>query len=308
MKKILSICIPTYKRAELMTEMLKSIYSQGVDENLFEVCVSDNSPTDELDGLVQKYSCHANFVYKKSDCKGFMNSIEALKLGSGKFLKLLNDYSIFRENALSDMIDFVKSLKEGESAVTFGMGSVNNTDKVASYKSFNDFMYAVNKTVTWSTAFAIWKSDFDRIIEAAEPNYMYPHTTLLFMLTDKKEYIVNNHIYVANKEPKKKGGYNLTDNFIRIFLSMVKEMLLSKKVITDETYFKIEERMLDFVAYWYFIATNDERYTFSFDDTEQIIMDVCGEKALKLYKRYFKKYKIKQIFKNIYHSLKGLKK
>ena len=51
---LVSICIPTYKREEIVRQTLKSIFSQGVDASLFEVCITDNSDSDETKNLLEK--------------------------------------------------------------------------------------------------------------------------------------------------------------------------------------------------------------------------------------------------------------
>ncbi len=51
---ILSICIPTYKREYIIDELIAGIYEQGCDNNLFEVCITDNSKTDETKNLIEK--------------------------------------------------------------------------------------------------------------------------------------------------------------------------------------------------------------------------------------------------------------
>ena len=93
-KPIVSICIPTYGRVEILKNTLDSIFSQCVESAKFEVCISDNSPTDETEQMLKLYfSDKTNLVYSKSTSEGFINSIEALKLGDGKFLKLHNNYT-----------------------------------------------------------------------------------------------------------------------------------------------------------------------------------------------------------------------
>ena len=50
---LLSICIPTYKRPEIVKKTIESIFSQGVENSLFDVCITDNSPTDETKNMIE---------------------------------------------------------------------------------------------------------------------------------------------------------------------------------------------------------------------------------------------------------------
>lgn len=69
---LLSICIPTYKRPEIIDQLLDTIYRQNVDHSIFEVCITDNSETDETKNVIEaKYKNIDNLRYKKTTCKGF---------------------------------------------------------------------------------------------------------------------------------------------------------------------------------------------------------------------------------------------
>lgn len=291
---IFSICIPTCKRPDILRETLKSIYSQDTQSSLFEVCISDNSDTDETEELIKnEFGNIANLVYKRSDCKGFFNSIEALKLGKGRFLKLLNDYSVLKENSLEKFITSVRNLKSPESVIFYSMHALRKQKVLQEFGNFNDFLYDISYYSTWSTSFAIWKKDFDCLIQSdIEIDYMYPHTSFLFALTDKKQYIVDDYEYVTNLQPKKKGGYNLVDNFVRIYLTMVEE-LYHKNYICKKTYLKIKNQILWFVADWKCQVKYNDCFTFTFDNCNQIIRNKCGTGAV-----------VKFEFKYFYHLCK----
>lgn len=286
---LLSICIPTFKREEILVSLINSIISQQVDTSLYEICITDNSETDETKNVIEKtFSQIENLTYKKVDCHGFMNSIEALKLGSGKFLKLHNDYSILKPNTLHQMIETIRLAEKDQATVFFSLGTLRNKQNIEIFNDYDSFMNNIGIQATWSSAFGIWKEDFDILMASGMiPNYMYPHTSLLHRMTNSKTYLVDNRKYVNNVEPKKKGGYNLVDNFVRIYLTMVREDLLEKAIIASATYDKLEDNILKFCASWYYIVkVYPERYTFGFNDEDNIVYNRCGERGLKRYKYY----------------------
>ena len=193
---ILSICIPTYKREYLIEKLINGIYAQNCDRSLFEVCITDNSETDETQKLIQdKFSGIENLHYKKVECEGYRNSIEALKLGNGQFLKLHNDYTMFHDGCLAKLIDNVAALAKDKPVVFY---TLRGKDEVRSFR------------------------DFDRLMtDGINCNSMYPHTSLLFAESWKNNFLVDEYGYFYNDQPKKKGGikgksgYNLVDNFVR---------------------------------------------------------------------------------------------
>ena len=272
---LLSICIPTFKREYLIDQILQTIYSQGCSLDLFEVCITDNSETDETKELIEtKYKDYENLHYKKVYCKGFMNSVEALKYGHGRFIKLHNDYSMFKIGSLQKLIDQVRRNQKEKPLIFY---TLRGKKPAKYYSDFDSFVKTINYLSTWSTSFAIWKEDLDRILATdIEPNYMYPHTTILFQEHFKKSFIVDDYVYFENVEPKKKGGYNLVDNFVRIYLTMVKKDLLVKGHISQKTYDMIEARIIRFVASCYVKLKDKPNYTFRFDGMKTLIVDQCG--------------------------------
>lgn len=294
---MLSICIPTYKREYLIDKLIEGIYSQNCDNSLFEVCITDNSETDETQNLIQsKYSGIENLHYKKVTCKGFLNSIEALKAGNGLLLKLHNDYSLFKEGSLQKLIDRAQKYQKDRPVIFY---SLRGKKDVETFNDFNGFMNRINYLSTWSTSFSIWKVDFDILLnKKIKCNYMYPHTSLLFGESKKTSYIVDDYPYFVNVEPKKKGGYNLVDNFVRIFLGIVKTDLLDKNLITNGTYRKIELNILRFCAARFIDVKNKKDYTFSFDNKKQIITDQCGLKGYLQFRLFVLGYKIRNIFRS----------
>lgn len=298
---LLSICVPTCKREYIVREMLNSIFSQDVDQNLFEVCITDNSETDETKRVIeQEFSGIANLFYKKVTCKGFLNSLEALKFGHGKLLKLHNDYSIFKPGALQKMIDVIKKYETIRPEIFFSMHELKQKNALNEFDSFDEFMYNIGYFSTWSTSFSIWRTDLEALmLTNIKTNYMYPHTTLLYKLTDKKKYVVDDFEYVTNLRPKKKGGYNLVDNFVRIYLTMLENDLLVERYISLETYKKIKNDIIRFVAFWYCEVKHSDNYTFTFENYNKLIKNKCGITGVAKFHIFNIWYVVKYYLRNI---------
>lgn len=295
---IISICIPTKNRVDILRETLKSILNENINPAIFEICVSDNSLTDETKNLInEEFSEVTNLRYNKSDCQGFLNSIEALKLGKGKLLKLHNDYSKFTRNGLILMIKRIETYTMTQPTIFFAMHSLENMHDVVEFDSFDNFLNNISYMSTWSSAFSIWKTDLDKLIaENVQVDHMFPHTTLLFSLTEKEQYVVDNSAYVENLPLKRKGGYNLIDNFVHIYLTMVSS-LLKKQIIRQETYNKIEKDIIKFSAHWYAVVKSNKNFTFTFENKNELIKNQCGKGAVKKFYCYFCYYYAKILAK-----------
>lgn len=300
-KPIVSICIPTYGRVEILKNTLDSIFTQWVENEKFEVCISDNSPTDETEQMLKMYySDKTNLVYNKSTCEGFLNSIEALKLGKGKFLKLHNNYTKFREGCLLKFIDFVSEYDDEKTTLFFTFGSINQDSDYVSYDSFDIFMYSISYFSTWSTSFGIMSKDFQNICSKDfKFDKMFPHTSLLFAMDSNKKFMVNNINYFNNQDVGQKGGYNLPQIFGTRYIGMCKDLLLENK-ISEKTYDSIKQGILTFIADWYLnVKFFAKKYTFSFDNWESIVFDLYGKEGISFVKKNYRKKMVKYIIKRL---------
>lgn len=290
-----SICIPTNGRPEILKETLDSIVSQGVDKQLYEICISDGSANNETEEMVKlNFGELINVKFKRSYCSSFLNLLEALKSGNGIYLKLHNDYSKFRDGELINFIKMIEKYKNSNSLIFFAFGALKNKNKIIEFESFDNFMQNIGYYSTWSSAFCISKKDFDNLINnKINIEMMFPHLSLLYACTDESLYIVDNHTYVSNIPLKKKGGYNLPKTFIHIYLSMTQQLLLDKK-ISQNTFEKIRAGILKFVALWYANIKIDKRYFFTFENLKPYLDEYYTKNEIKKFYLFHYLYLIKQ--------------
>lgn len=288
----LSICIPTKGRVEILKNTLDSIYLdyEGSYDD-FEVVISDNATDDLLPQMLEGYNKYPNIFYEKSTSKGFLNSMNALKIGKGLLLKLHNDYTTLNKGALVEMISFVKEVVTLKPLIFFSNFELRN-NKITACNSFDTFSYEVSFLNTWSTCFAIWKEDFDK--QSKMPvNQIFPHTSLLLAQHQKSSFIVNDTLLFGNQDIPKKGGYNLFEAFACQYLEMM-EGCLRENQITEHTFKHIKQDLFkNFLVPWYYntkIATN--QYTFNLSGIEASIKKYYSEThyylmILEAYKRAF---------------------
>lgn len=287
---IVSICIPTYGRVEILKKTIFSIITQNIDSSLYEICISDNSPTGETEEMLQTlFSDQKNIIYKKSKCEGYLNSIEALKMGRGKLLKLHNNYTCFIDGALSSFISVVKALPKS-CVIFFSNGTLTDEKLPKEFNSFDSFLNFIHYYSTWSTSFSIVKDDFDSLLSKnIELDKMFPHTSLLFALTDNDKYIVDDSLYFDNQDVGKKGGYNLPITFGARYLLMV-EKLKDENNITTETNEKIKKEILNFISDWYVkVRVYKDKYFFDYSNWKLTIKGIYGDRGVKYIEKYYRK-------------------
>lgn len=107
MKKV-SICIPAYKRADVLKRCLDSVFEQDFSD--FEVIVTDDSPNDDLKNLIKSYQDNRILYFKNNPALGFPeNWNEAIRKASGEYIKIMHHDDWFATpqslRKFADMLD-----------------------------------------------------------------------------------------------------------------------------------------------------------------------------------------------------------
>lgn len=237
---LLSICIPTFKRGEILEKTLKSIYSQLDSSNIdkVEVIVTDNDPLFEDEIYTSPYKKQPNFNYYKNNSKGFINSLEALKKGKGTFLKLHNSQMVFKKQSIDNILKIIETNKTEKPILYFSNGVLNLNTTIKT-QMFNQFIFSLSYQCTWSAGFGLWAKDFD-ILNLENLDETFPQTSLLFQLNEKSNFIIDDANYCSMQFIKGKGGYNVFKAFGSDFLDMIKTYT-NNDVIKINTFEKIRK-------------------------------------------------------------------
>lgn len=294
----LSICIPTYNRAEILAKFLESIVTQNVfihtDE--VEIVISDNCSDDNTQEVVQSY------IQKYGDkIKYFRNDENildknfalSLKRGSGKFLKLCNDTLIFNPNSLENMLSFIKTYEREKCVLFFP----NNQKKhELDFYDFDAFVKRVSFLSTWIGGFGVWQEDKIYLNQMSEfSDTMLSQTYILFrMLSNKKKAAVFNQKFCTLFRPSISGGYNIFEIFLQNYLNAyqpyLQEKTLSLKVYNKEKWYVLAKHVLPrfFKIKWNYQYKTDGfwKYTKQYHLHPKfyfLILNMCLKKVL-----YFK--------------------
>src|SRR3989339_574519 len=106
----LSLCIPTYNRADCLDGLLQSIV-QNHHPNISEVIISDNNSSDTTQTVAQKHKQWLPIhYYKNSRNIGASNNLlKAADLGSGDYLWFLADDDLLIKDAVNSLLDAIGS-------------------------------------------------------------------------------------------------------------------------------------------------------------------------------------------------------
>ena len=107
----LSICIPTYNRAEHLDNCLHSIANAAASGDFaFEVCISDNCSTDETKQVVTRHKVALNLRYHCNDSNLGIprNFLQVVSMAGGDFVWLIGDDDLLMPYALERMIGLIE--------------------------------------------------------------------------------------------------------------------------------------------------------------------------------------------------------
>lgn len=243
MNPILSICIPTYNRLDILRNTISSIYSDldGVSLDDFEVVVSDNSKEHTTQPVIEEFK-YENLHYYSTDCEGFRNSFFALSYGMGDYLKLNNNYTMFRKGSLRILIEQLKSLKHNKCQVIYTNG-LRKIKNVAYYDTFDSYMAGLSYFCSWSAGYGMWREDFERVKNKVKIDKYFPQTSLLLSQSYKHDFAIDDRSLFEDQHVPKKGGYNIFKVFSVDFLNLI-HGAYACDTISEKTYKKIKRDLL----------------------------------------------------------------
>lgn len=188
--KYLSICIPTNGITEWVIKVVDSIYSQKVDDNLFEVIITDNGESEQCKEAVEKeFGYHNNLIYKRTKAQLFLNQIESFKLADGTFVKFQNHRAIMNPGSIEYLIGIVQKYASEKPTIFFCDG-IDNDVEWNEKPSFDEFVRTLGYWISYSGGLSFWKEDFAKNLEKLDYNYLFPHTTIVLNKVEKAKYII----------------------------------------------------------------------------------------------------------------------
>lgn len=105
-KPLISICIPTYNRPDLLKKLLDSIQQQTFQD--FEIIINDNSSNDGVETLVKLYQGNLPISFEKNRpaVSAGSNCTKVMQRAKAEWIKIMHDDDWFSsENALQSFAD-----------------------------------------------------------------------------------------------------------------------------------------------------------------------------------------------------------
>lgn len=115
-EKILSICIPTYNRANLLNRLLKNLEAELLDiHDVVEICISDNCSTDETQQVCLDWQKKLPLIYSKtSENIGYdRNVLRVTKMAHGKYIWFMGDDDLVLQGSVKKLVAYLANVDLG---------------------------------------------------------------------------------------------------------------------------------------------------------------------------------------------------
>ena len=144
-EKILSICIPTYNRANILDQTLSELVLEpSFKSGRIEICISDNASPDNTEAIVKKFTDkNRNITYSRNKINTEIidgNFPIVAALASGEYIKFLNDYASFIPGELDKIIDFIEANKKEKPVLFFSNNNIKDSNEIIYCKTIDSFI------------------------------------------------------------------------------------------------------------------------------------------------------------------------
>lgn len=254
---LLSICIPTYNRADLLKYTLESIVVQKIfiESYEIEVFISDNCSTDNTEDIVFSFmEQHPSKIkYIKQELNiGFGKNCEfILSNSNGSYRKLHGDSFLFNDGSIAKMINLIETYKYSKPVLFFLNGTHAYTSYVTECTSLNSFIEQVSYQSTWIGGIGFWDDDLQEIPDFNTLAYELPQTDFLFKVLSRKKYsVIYNENIFSGQAYNKKGEYNIAEVFGKSYVAILNKYFqfsaISNKCYNAEKYKLLKNHILPF--------------------------------------------------------------
>lgn len=277
---LLSICIPTYNRAQYLNQTIQSIVDSNGFGDQVEIIISDNCSTDNTEIVCKKWiNKYKNIKYYKQIKPtniADQNFIDALTLGTGEYLKLNNDTVLFRRETVQYMLNVIKDNVNMKNPLFFYNNYKKHINTYMICDTSDSFLREVSFRTMWIPLFGCWKKDFNKIQQKTRfIDLQLMQVDWTFQIVSQKKAVINFfELYDIFELKNKSGGYNIFKVFSQNYLNILK-FFVQKKELSERAY-NIEKKKLLFnylIPRYIMSVLQQKSYNFNNDSKFKYLKD-----------------------------------
>ncbi len=214
----LSICIPTYNRAQHLSNCLQSLISMRRPKGFqFEICISDNGSNDNTKEIVDKAKedIDINYSNNKSNLGIARNFLKVVSMARGEFVWLIGDDDLLLPHTL-DTLEVL--FKRHKSVNFFYINSyLLDTDYILSFPQPFD----ISKLPSKMDKFSLYKESKElNFLELINPKVSFDFLGGMFLSVFKRSMWLNKVSVLNNeaiKDPRIFSHFDNTFPHVKVF-------------------------------------------------------------------------------------------
>lgn len=284
---LISFCIPTYNRCEILDKTLKSIVEQAAFDQRVEIIVSDNCSTDNTKNVVAKYQKKYNNIIYHCNEENILdeNFAKALSLGNGKYLKLMNDTVMLKEDTIIKYLDIINKNIDEKQCIFFYENNFRHSFEEVRCSNINQLINTTSFYIGWVANFGAWKVDFDNLNKKNRYSFLqWLQMDWTLRLCENKDSVFFFDNRLESQLLKKKGGFNFFEVHVDNYLFVLQPYFNSGKLQLKA--FRLEKTRLlkHFITHFIYMLLfkNDESFNYETKGWNKILW--------RHYKSYFSLY------------------
>lgn len=275
---LVSICIPTHNRADILPRMLDSIVLDKAFDAQVQVVVSDNASTDDTSEVMAHYTAQypnqIKYNRNPTNITADYNFTKVMELADGALLKLHNDYSMFLPSGLAYLKQIAAATQVERPILFLSNGTVPMDTEYESIEGLDSFVGRVSNVMSWIGCYTLWRDQFAGIEDknrCAALNFVQIDWIFRLIAQGHKVRIYNKVLTerLAFKAPQ--SGYNFfrahIDNYLQMQRPYVATGALSNEVFQNDKA-KIYRFNIDFA--YKILASQEPGYAFDLKGTKRI--------------------------------------
>ncbi|SOE51547.1 Glycosyltransferase involved in cell wall bisynthesis [Fibrobacter sp. UWT3] len=239
---LLSICIPTWNRAKILSTSLNSFREQltSIDSSEIEIFVSDNASDDDTPQVVQSFidqGLPITYSRNPENVGAARNFLKCMQWASGKYIWLLGDDDLLKDGSISYILDLIQHGDYGLIHLSV-VKSDDDSSEIQEYSNHNDFLESVSYWITFMSG-CIFLKESVALVENCE-RYIPTHLLqvpfyIMSASLRNKNLFVRKSVMQSGVDFSNNGGYNFYQVFVESFLNIWTEYV-QKGVVTEKCY------------------------------------------------------------------------
>jgi len=255
---LLSICIPTYNRAEYLQKTIESIVTQSAwNTGNTEIVISDNASTDSTSAVIagyeKRYPGLIRSIRQDPAIDPHDNFEAAMRLGHGEYLKLNNDTLLWSANALAE---YLQILRPGGALVLTPNSRIAPAyaiQKTIQCQDMSEMLNMCSYFLTWIGILCVRRDVFEKLSSPSRyRNRLLTQTDMILRLAAAGEkVIVDGRLFFESVTIPRRAAYQVAEIFCRNYFGLLSEC--SGRELSSAAFELEKKRMLgEYLIYRHF--------------------------------------------------------